>query len=189
MNENAAWSTSNGPSTTTQASAAQAGGNSLVGTAAGAAGALAGWAISSLNKQLPSAEAHSQMSVTPAQVQRPLEVPKGPSEIFGSNGPSPVASPRPSMSLGEGFKTSTSAGRFGASSSSAGSRMQLGGSSKSTQRQQKEAGASLADTLAAEYEDEEESVGDAWGDGDLMDVNADADDWSESRRLDQRDVV
>ena len=57
--------------------------------------------------------------------------------------------------------------------------MQLGGPAKINQRQQKET-SSLADTLAAEYEDEEDSVGDAWGDGDLMDVNADTDDWSES---------
>jgi SCY1-like protein 1 len=60
--------------------------------------------------------------------------------------------------------------------------MQLGGSSRVNQKQQKEV-SSLADTLAAEYEEEEGSVGDAWGDGDLMDVNADADDWSESQLI------
>jgi SCY1-like protein 1 len=191
MNDNVPFGAANGPSTTTQANAAQAGGNSLVGTAAGAAGALAGWAISSLNKQLPSNEAHSQMSATPAQVQKPLELPRPTSEIFNStsNVPSPAVSPRPSFgdvsrqTPGSSTSKLGGAGRFGASA--AGSRaggMQLGGSSRVNQKQQKEV-SSLADTLAAEYEEEEGSVGDAWGDGDLMDVNADADDWSESQLI------
>lgn len=53
--------------------------------------------------------------------------------------------------------------------------MQLGGVKKSALDNT----SSLADALAAEFEEDAEEVGDAWGDGDLMDVNADGDDWSE----------
>jgi len=182
MTENANWNPANGPSTTTQASAAQAGGSRIVGTAAGAAGALAGWAISSLNRQLPSNEAHSQMTVTPEQVQKPLEIPRQASMIFNSTAPSPAATPR--ASFGDAARPSATSprlgqgSRFGALSAKSGG-MQLGGSSRMKQQHQSE-GRSVVDALAAEFEEDEAgSVGDAWGDGDLMDVNADADDWSE----------
>jgi hypothetical protein len=75
--------------------------------------------------------------------------------------------------------------------------MQLGGgggggaslSSRPGQRQQNEA-RSIVDALAAEYEEDEAgSVGDAWGDGDLMDVNADEDDWSEWETVDRDSIA
>lgn len=52
-----------------------------------------------------------------------------------------------------------------------GSGMKLGGAKP------KLAGANLMDELAAELDDDE--VANAWGTDDLMDVNADTDDWSE----------
>ena len=143
---------------------------------------MAGWAISSLNRQLPSNEAHSQMTATPEQVQKPLEIPRQASMIFNSTAPSPAATPR--ASFGEASRPSATSprlgqgSRFGALSAKSGG-MQLGGSSRLRQQHQSE-GQSVVDALAAEYEEDEAgSVGDAWGDGDLMDVNADADDWSE----------
>jgi hypothetical protein len=54
-----------------------------------------------------------------------------------------------------------------------GSGMKLGGSKGPAP------GFSLVDTLAGEFEDDDEVVK-AWGTDDLMDVNADADDWSKS---------
>jgi SCY1-like protein 1 len=190
MTESANWNPANGPSTTTQANAAQGGGSRIVGTAA-AAGALAGWAISSLNRQLPSNEAHSQMTATPEQVQKPLEIPRQASMIFNSTAPSPAATPR--ASFGDASRPSATSPRLGQGSrlgalSAKSGGMQLGGSSRSKQQHQSE-GQSLVDALAAEYEEDEVgSVRDAWGDGDLMDVNADADDWSESYAMARRDL-
>jgi flavin-dependent dehydrogenase len=56
--------------------------------------------------------------------------------------------------------------------------MQLGGSRPSA-KTAASASSSIVDALAGEFEEDGDEVAKAWGQGDLMDVNADADDWSE----------
>lgn len=108
------------------------------------------------------------MSATPSQVQKPLSIPRQSSDIFRS--PSPSISPRPSFN----DTRSAAASKLGG--------MQLGGAKKGGPSDHS---SSLANALAAEFEDDADTVGDAWGDGDLMDVNADGDDWSEYEVLRQ----
>lgn len=57
--------------------------------------------------------------------------------------------------------------------------MRLGGTGPSKAGGQ----SSLVDALAGEFEEDGDEVANAWGQGDLMDVNADADDWSEQLLL------
>lgn len=54
--------------------------------------------------------------------------------------------------------------------------MKLGGAGKKTSTSQTTS--SLIDSLAGEWEDAD-SVANAWGNDDLIDINADADDWGE----------
>lgn len=138
----------------------------MVTSAAGAAGSLAGWAFSSLGKHLASGEANSTM--TAAQDHGLGTASASPSFT------SPAVSRREST---ESAPSRPSTSRL--NSSSAPSRpsrlahggMKLGGAKPKP-------GANLMDELAAELDDDE--VANAWGTDDLMDVNADADDWSES---------
>ncbi|WVR00194.1 hypothetical protein IAU59_007336 [Kwoniella sp. CBS 9459] len=167
-----------GPVTTTSSSSSanQAG---LVNSATGAAGALAGWAIASLGKQLNTPDLNSTMSAASA-----LQVPNG----GGSNAPSPSASPRlssdsnsafgstspsvPGPSIGRvksGNNVRSSSPLVGSSSTHSG--LKLGGKKATPAK------SSLADTLAGEWEEEDETAN-AWGTDDLIDVNADDDDWS-----------
>lgn len=166
-----------GPVTTTSAAngSGQAG---LVNSAAGAAGALAGWAITSLSKQLATSEAHSSLSAAPSG----LTVPS--SNGFGSGTSplsSPATSPRPSE---DGFAFGSTAGPSKPSinvkkapkaalpsASSGSSGMKLGAAKKPA------VSTSVADSVAAEWEDDG-SAANAWGNDDLIDVNADEDDWA-----------
>lgn len=61
--------------------------------------------------------------------------------------------------------------------------MQLGGASGSARPgvHKPALSTSLIDELAGEFEEDGDAVADAWGSNDLMDVNADGDDWSECR--------
>ena len=167
-----------GPVTTSAPSTAanQAG---LVTSATGAAGALAGWAIASLGAQLSSKEQHSSLSASAANS---LAVPTS-AAANGLSVSSPTSSPRPSTDSTGIFErtppTASSSKLPGirhaaprptppkASTSRAG--MKLGGSKKPT--------SGLAEELAAEWDDDD--VGNAWGNDDLIDVNADADDWGD----------
>lgn len=187
--------------TTAQASAAaqhgNSAGNGIVGSAAGAAGALAGWAISSLGRQLPVGEAHSNLTATdPSQVNHTLSIPTPSLSEFGSSAnPSPAVSPRPDSSQVGGFGASprpASSTKFGATSKSrtttSANGLNLGGGGAgrgaSSKLHKPATSSSLADQLAAEFEDDTTAAGvggSAWGVGagdDLMDVNADDDDWS-----------
>ncbi|WWC64691.1 uncharacterized protein I303_107302 [Kwoniella dejecticola CBS 10117] len=171
-------SASYGPVTTTAptTNTNQAG---LANSAAGAAGALAGWAISSLSKQLSTPEQHSTMSMTAATG---LNVPSS-----TSPNPSPNASPRISSDLGSVTTSPSIPGpsngrlRSGPSSSrtaasGSGSGLKLGGNAKKAV-----AGSSnLADMVASEWDDNDDDndAHNAWGTDDLIDVNADQDDWS-----------
>jgi SCY1-like protein 1 len=173
--ENASNGQTYGPSTTTMlnGSYSAAAGSSLVNSATGAAGALAGWAIASLGKQLPVSEAHSSIAVTPAQVQEPLSVQRTPSDIFQSASmPLEQSSAGPSRS-----NTPSQASRLAPARKAGG--MQLGGAGVGARAGAGKTGLSSSwmDELSGEFEQDE--VADAWGSGDLMDVNADGDDWSE----------
>lgn len=160
-----------GPVTTTSQSngTGQAG---LVNSATGAAGALAGWAISSLSKQLATSEVHSSLSAQSST----LAPPTAPASATSSRNASPRISAEVTVpSVGKpqtvpGFGA-TRTPAIGSSRSAAGSGMKLGGAKAS-----KKPNAAIADSVANEWED---GVEDAWGD-DLIDVNADEDDWGES---------
>lgn len=58
--------------------------------------------------------------------------------------------------------------------------MQLGGATGGSGAGTHKAGlsTSLVDELAGEFEEDGNEVANAWGSSDLMDVNADGDDWS-----------
>ncbi|KAJ9115267.1 hypothetical protein QFC20_001134 [Naganishia adeliensis] len=167
--ENASNGQTYGPSTTTMLNGSHTAvaGSSLVNSATGAAGALAGWAIASLGKQLPVSEAHSAISASPAQVQQPLSAQRSSSDIFQS-----ISSDlsRPS--------TPNQASRVPATRKAGA--MQLGGASGSARPgvHKPALSTSLIDELAGEFEEDGDAVADAWGSNDLMDVNADGDDWS-----------
>lgn len=145
-----------------------AAGTSLVNSATGAAGALAGWAIASLGKQLPVSEAHSSISDTLAQVQEPLAVPYASSSDIFRSSPVPGAS---------GLNRHSAAVRPSNASKSGG--MQLGGSSMAGRQIRGVVNTSLVDELAGEFEEDGDGVANVWGSGDLLDVNADEDDWSQ----------
>ena len=166
-----------GPVTTTSApnGTNQAG---LVNTATGAAGALAGWAISSLSKQLAVSEIHSTMSATSS-----LAPPNGSSSYS-----TPATSPRPSSDVSSVFgqanvSSSASLGpsAFGQTSGSSrlkGVKPAANGARGGTPQRGTKSNP-IADAVAGEWEDGDE-VANAWGTDDLIDVNADADDWGES---------
>lgn len=175
-----------GPTTTTTTAAAANGSSqgqgSVVNSAAGAATALAGWAIASLGRQLATPEVHSSMTVTSTQ---PAAETGGSTSLQASSTPTPRLSSESTSSYpGFGATNPTATSKAlgvkppapksslgGGSSSSSG--MKLGG---------KKAGgaaassSSLIDSLAGEWEDAD-SVANAWGNDDLIDINADADDW------------
>ncbi|KDQ15250.1 hypothetical protein BOTBODRAFT_296597 [Botryobasidium botryosum FD-172 SS1] len=125
----------------------------LVNSAAGAAGALAGWAISSLGKKLATSELSSTISSDPGTVPPASSEPSIPGSFSGSPPPAVIL---PSKSASAPAPKGPSKG------------MQLGGSHKSPTIT-----FGAADIAAEEAAEE---VAGAWG-GDLMDVNADADDW------------
>ncbi|OCH90251.1 ARM repeat-containing protein [Obba rivulosa] len=133
------------------------GSNALVNSAAGAASALAGWAISSLGKKLAAADLQSTMDTNVgAEIDRPTSAPASGDAL------------RP---LASTFASAASSSHLGAKPGAKG--MQLGA--------HKVPASVSAAALAAEWADE--AVADAaqinyWGSDDLMDVNADQDDWS-----------
>ncbi|WWD19545.1 hypothetical protein CI109_104006 [Kwoniella shandongensis] len=166
-------SASFGPVTTT-ATANGSGQAGLVNSATGAAGALAGWAIASLGKQLAQTEIHSSMSASAANNLAP------PSTTSANT--SPANSPRPSSDNGSFFgatsptipgpsvprsKPASKPSGLGQSSTTG---LKLGGKKAAATP------SNLADVVAGEWE--EEDAGNAWGMDDLIDVNADQDDWS-----------
>ncbi|KAF9518113.1 hypothetical protein BS47DRAFT_1338700 [Hydnum rufescens UP504] len=123
----------------------------LVSSAAGAAGALAGWAMSSLGRTLASAD----MQTTMAETKRPVvPLSNGDRSMSNVSAPSITVSSDPSGPTPPRVKG-----------------LKLGAN-----KQPSYAGVSFAEELEREASAE---IRDAWGDGgDLMDVNADADDWT-----------
>ncbi|KAJ7350311.1 armadillo-type protein [Mycena albidolilacea] len=134
----------------------------LVNSAAGAAGALAGWAISSLGKTLATKDMESTMTAASGlTIDRPTSAPGPVSEpsisSFGVQSThlagvrSGISTPTPSKSKG----------------------MQLGAHKVPPSV----AAAALVEKLAEEAA-AAEGEGNPWGNDDLIDVNADEDDWS-----------
>ncbi|ODO05374.1 SCY1 protein kinase [Cryptococcus wingfieldii CBS 7118] len=166
-----------------------------VSTASSAAGALAGWALTGLSKGLSKGEEHAEIqsgggggmpggfglgapqgsgsggfgstgtSQAPSAVASQTASPRGSDEIFRP--------PQSTISIG-GMKMKPKAKPTKPSASSSKPGLKLGGVTKKPQAKQK----SLADQLAEEYEDDDDDGMNAWGNDDLMDVNADQDDWS-----------
>ena len=162
--QSAEASQSYGPTTTTSQANGVGGQAGLVNSATGAAGALAGWAIASLGKQLQSSEVHSSLSAQPGLS-------------------APVAAPRPSSDSVSSFSSagpSTSTYKITPAPAPVRAKPQTGmrlGATKAAPL----GGSSLVDSLAGEFEEDGDEVAKAWGTDDLMDVNADEDDWSRSR--------
>lgn len=132
----------------------------LVNSAAGAAGALAGWAITSLGKRLATADMQTDMSsVAGIAIDRPISA------------PGPAGGSTYSSSL---HPTALNGMKSGASTPipSKSKAMQLGAHKVPASV----AAAALVEQLA-EVAAAAEVDGNPWGD-DLIDVNADEDDWS-----------
>ncbi|CDO75531.1 hypothetical protein BN946_scf184871.g12 [Trametes cinnabarina] len=160
----------------------------LVNTAAGAAGALAGWAISSLGKKLAAGDLQTTMaSAVGASIDRPTSAPaplgangmsslKGNANaLFSSTVPPPLLTSTFSSPTTVPTRSMTTATTGGSSKSKG---MQLGATKVPTS-----AASSIpdwAEEAAAEIESSQSS--NPWGNDDLMDVNADEDDWSECIR-------
>ncbi|RDX48021.1 ARM repeat-containing protein [Lentinus brumalis] len=148
--------------------------NALVNSAAGAAGALAGWAITSLGKKLATGDLQTSMtSAIGPSIDRPTSAPAANAALAGntltlsstsdfSSGPPPLT---PTLSSSSGPTRSLT-------SPSKGKGMQLGATKVLSHAS---AIPDWAEEAAAEMET---SSTNPWGNGDLMDVNADEDDWS-----------
>lgn len=182
-----------GPVTTTApTSNGQANQAGLVNSATGAAGALAGWAIASLGKQLPMGDAHTMLSAasaahtmlsastaaqSPSQATQRLAVPQMSGTVNSlPNGSTPRSSTSPAPSNVRSSFGDVSKPKSAAPSRHAGG-MKLGMKIQTNPQSQT---SSLVDILAGEFEDDadEDEVANAWGVDDLIDVNADEDDWS-----------
>ncbi|OSD01310.1 ARM repeat-containing protein [Trametes coccinea BRFM310] len=154
--------------------------NTLVNTAAGAAGALAGWAISSIGKKLAAGDLQTTMaSAAGASIDRPTSAPAplgangmgslngSANALFATTAPPPLTSTFSSPTTVPTRSTTTAAG----SSKSKG--MQLGATKVPTSVPSIP---DWAEEAAAEIESSQGT--NPWGNDDLMDVNADEDDWS-----------
>ncbi|KAG7090905.1 hypothetical protein E1B28_009982 [Marasmius oreades] len=141
----------------------------LVNSAAGAAGALAGWAMSSLGKRLVSSDMQTTMA-TATDMNRPTSVPPADNSRIGSLQPSPLPA---SPSAANSVVSSPTLPSYTPSASKAKS-LHLGANKKPSSV----AAASLAQQLAEEAAAEDGVDSNPWGNDDLMDVNADQDDWS-----------
>ncbi|CCL98356.1 uncharacterized protein FIBRA_00351 [Fibroporia radiculosa] len=140
------------------------GSSTLVNSAAGAAGALAGWAISSLGRKLAAADLQSTMDgaersglAPPAAVANSVDGSDSrPSSRLGTTLSSPAAPVRAVDSAG---KTKS---------------MQLGANKVPASLSANKATSDWAQEAAAEAD----TPRNPWGNDDLIDVNADQDDWS-----------
>lgn len=168
-----------GPATTTSAANGNQAG--LVNSATGAAGALAGWAIASIGKQMSSTETHSALSAAPASAVSAGQ--NGSTYTASSSTPAPRTS---SDALSFGATPSESrinVKKAAPASGPAAASMKLGGVKPKTIK------TSLADTLADEWDEGDEEVENAWGNDDLIDVNADEDDWAAFESAPVQEIV
>ncbi|KAJ8076987.1 Nuclear aminoacylation-dependent tRNA export pathway component [Marasmius tenuissimus] len=156
-----------GENTLTPASPGQA---TLVNSAAGAAGALAGWAMSSLGKRLVSSDMQTTMA-TVTDIDRPTSAPPPAEDSrIGALRPSPLLT---SVSAANSVVSSPAFPNHAPSISKA-KGLQLGANKVPPST----VAASLGQQLAEEAAAEDGVDSNPWGNDDLMDVNADEDDWS-----------
>ncbi|KAI0688043.1 armadillo-type protein [Cytidiella melzeri] len=146
--------------------------NSAAG-AAGAAGALAGWAISSLGRKLTAGDLQSTMGAVPQAASSDIDLPtSAPPNIAPSSQAKSAVHP----SLGSTLSTPDVKPKFVVNGSAGKAKgMQLGASKVPAGLH---IAAGWAEEAAAEAEAEESGPSNPWGGDDLMDVNADQDDWS-----------
>ncbi|TXT11143.1 hypothetical protein VHUM_01894 [Vanrija humicola] len=141
----------------------------LAGAAAGAAGSLAGWAFSTLSQQISSRDANSSLTAASSNIgELPnFQAARAAAAAGGASETKPSPERTPSYERPAPSKVSS----FGAPKPArAGAGMKLGGATKAHKP------TDLADALAADFEDDE--VANAWGNDDLINVNADDDDWT-----------
>ncbi|KAL0581808.1 Nuclear aminoacylation-dependent tRNA export pathway component [Marasmius crinis-equi] len=142
----------------------------LVNSAAGAAGALAGWAMSSLGKRLVSSDMQTTMA-TNTEIDRPTSAPPPADDTrIGSLRPSPLLT---SVSAANSVVSSPAFPNHTPAASKARG-LQLGANKVPPSV----VAASLGQKLAEEAAAEDGIDSNPWGNDDLMDVNADQDDWS-----------
>ena len=158
--------------------------STLVNSAAGAAGALAGWAISSIGRKVSESDTscrtvtkHSVLQLTTGDLQSNMNAAP---QAAASDLNRPTSAPAETASNGLGRPQAFS------SSSAALSTPNIKPKPSSTKGMHLGASkvpahvtADWAEEAAAEAEAEESSHANPWGNDDLMDVNADQDDWSE----------
>ncbi|KAF8909893.1 armadillo-type protein [Mucidula mucida] len=137
----------------------------LANSAAGAAGALAGWAISSIGKRLAATD--MQSAIGGATIDRPTSAPPPEDSRIGNLRPSPLLT---SVSAANSTVTTPAVPGFSIKPASRGKGLQLGAHKSSSA-----VSAALIDQLTEEVAAENDNP---WGGDDLMDVNADEDDWS-----------
>ncbi|PIL34056.1 hypothetical protein GSI_03765 [Ganoderma sinense ZZ0214-1] len=151
--------------------------NALVNSAAGAAGALAGWAISSLGRQIASGTLQTAVASTlGASIERPTSAPAA--HPGNGNTLAPATSSTSSSSGGSKFGATRMQSDLGlaqgATGTSKGKGMQLGATKLPAS-----ASSGIPDWAEeAAAEVDTSSSTNPWGNDDLMDVNADEDDWS-----------
>ena len=152
--------------------------NALVNSAAGAAGALAGWAISSLSRQIASGTLQTTVASTlGASIDRPTSAPAA--HAGTGNTLAPATSSTSSSSGGSKFGTTRMQSDMGlvpgGMSTSKSKSMQLGATKLPAS-----VSSSIPDWAEEAAAEVDASAGaNPWGNDDLMDVNADEDDWSE----------
>ncbi|KAI0829897.1 ARM repeat-containing protein [Trametes gibbosa] len=154
--------------------------NTLVNSAAGAAGALAGWAISSIGKKLAAGDLQTTMaSAAGAAIDRPTSAPVSTGMNGALSGSVLTSSAQPPLtptySSPSAVSTRSLTTVAGATSRSKG--MQLGATKVPSSISSIP---DWAEEAAAEVDSSHE--GNPWGNDDLMDVNADEDDWSKKCR-------
>ncbi|KAF9017526.1 ARM repeat-containing protein [Hymenopellis radicata] len=137
----------------------------LATSAAGAAGALAGWAISSIGRRLAATD--MQSTIGGATIDRPTSAPPPEDSRIGNLRPSPLLT---SVSAANSTVSSPAIPGFSIKPASKGKGLQLGAHKSSSA-----VSAALIDQLTEEVAAENDNP---WGGDDLMDVNADEDDWS-----------
>ncbi|KZT04700.1 ARM repeat-containing protein [Laetiporus sulphureus 93-53] len=146
--------------------------NTLVNTAAGAAGALAGWAISSISKKLAAGDLQSTIDTG---TERPTSAPP-PSGLTGSNGLGSTGSERPPARMSTTLSSPAAPARPASMVASSKTKaMHLGGHDTLASQSSSSAIPDWAQEAAAEAAISESNP---WGNDDLIDINADQDDWS-----------
>nr|VWP01486.1 ESCRT-II complex subunit VPS22 [Ganoderma boninense] len=147
--------------------------NALVNSAAGAAGALAGWAISSLSRQIASGTLQTTAASTlGTSIERPTSAPAA--HVGNGNTLAPATTSTGGSKFGATRMQSDVGLAQGGTTTSKGKGMQLGATKLPAS-----ASSSIPDWAEEAAAEVDTSSGtNPWGNDDLMDVNADEDDWS-----------